>query len=53
MRAMAPRLGVGERAPLFALPSIQGAMIDLAAFRGRLNVIVWLSRGFTCPFCLM
>src|SRR5262249_20151608 len=50
---MAPRLGVGERAPLFALPSIQGAMIDLAAFRGRLNVIVWLSRGFTCPFCLM
>src|SRR5215813_7901625 len=53
MRAMAPRLGVGERAPLFALPSIQGAMNDLAAFRGRLNVIVWLSRGFTCPFCLM
>jgi peroxiredoxin len=53
MRATAPRLGVGERAPQFALPSIQGAVIDLAAYRGQLNVIVWFSRGFTCPFCLM
>ena len=52
MRTMAPRLGVGERAPMFALPSIQGAMVDLAAYRGQLNVIVWFSRGFTCPFCL-
>jgi peroxiredoxin len=53
MQRTAPRLGVGEPAPLFALPSIQGATVDLAAYRGRLNVIVWLSRGFTCPFCLM
>src|SRR5438128_12409266 len=53
MQATAPRIGVGEPAPLFALPSIQGATVDLAAYRGRLNVIVWLSRGFTCPFCLM
>src|SRR5213593_4110481 len=53
MNGPAPRLGVGEPAPIFALPSIQGAMVDLAAYRGRSNVIVWLSRGFTCPFCLM
>src|SRR5262249_29583851 len=53
MWTTAPRLGVGERAPQFALPSIQGAVIDLAAYRGQLNVIVWFSRGFTCPFCLM
>ena len=53
MSATAPRVRVGAAAPHFALPSIQGAMIDLAAYRGRLNVIVWLSRGFTCPFCLM
>jgi peroxiredoxin len=53
MPPTAPRLGVGQPAPLFALPSIQSAMVDLAAYRGRLNVIVWLSRGFTCPFCLM
>src|SRR5919108_77782 len=53
MPPTAPALGAGKPAPLFALPSIQGAMVDLAAYRGRLNVIVWLSRGFTCPFCLM
>jgi peroxiredoxin len=53
MQTTAPRIGVGEPAPLFALPSIQGATVDLAAYRGRLNVVVWLSRGFTCPFCLM
>src|SRR6266850_337359 len=53
MQTTAPRIGVGEPAPLFALPSIQGATVDLAAYRGRFNVVVWLSRGFTCPFCLM
>jgi len=26
-------------------------MVDLAAYRGRSNVVVWFSRGFTCPFC--
>ena len=51
MQTTAPRVGVGERAPHFALPSIQGAMVDLAAYRGQLNVVVWFSRGFTCPFC--
>jgi peroxiredoxin len=52
MLSTAPRLGAGDTAPLFALPSLQGAMVELAAYRGRLNVILWFSRGFTCPFCL-
>ena len=25
--------------------------MELAAYRGRRNVVVWFSRGFTCPFC--
>ena len=42
---------VGQPAPLFSLPSVRGATIDLGAYRGRQNGIVWFSRGFTCPFC--
>lgn len=25
--------------------------MELAAYRGRRNVLLWFSRGFTCPFC--
>jgi peroxiredoxin len=42
---------VGQPAPSFVLPSVQGPTIELAAYRGRLSVIVWFSRGFTCHFC--
>jgi peroxiredoxin len=45
------RPSVGQLAPIFALPSLRGAMVDLASYRGRRNVVVWFSRGFTCPFC--
>jgi peroxiredoxin len=45
------RPSVGEVAPRFSLPSLSGAEVDLAAYRGRSNVVVWFSRGFTCPFC--
>src|SRR5262247_2485904 len=45
------RPAVGEAAPLFSLPTVRGPMVDLAAYRGRRNVVVWFSRGFTCPFC--
>ncbi len=47
----AGRPSVGEIAPRFSLPSLSGSMVDLAWYRGRSNVIVWFSRGFTCPFC--
>src|SRR2546425_10745223 len=45
------RPSIGERAPLFSLPSVRGPVVDLASYRERRNVIVWFSRGFTCPFC--
>jgi len=38
-------------APAFSLPSLRGSVVDLASYRGRRNVVVWFSRGFTCPFC--
>jgi peroxiredoxin len=45
------RPSVGETAPQFSLPSLSGATVDLASYRGHSNVVVWFSRGFTCPFC--
>ncbi|HEY7205753.1 MAG TPA: redoxin domain-containing protein [Methylomirabilota bacterium] len=42
---------VGQPAPLFSLTSVQGDTVDLATYRGRASVVVWFSRGFTCPFC--
>ena len=49
--AVGTRPSVGGLAPVFALPSLRGSMVDLASYRGQRNVIVWFSRGFTCPFC--
>jgi peroxiredoxin len=51
MAAGPARPAVGDSAPLFGLRSVQGPTIELAAYRGRLNVVLWFSRGFTCPFC--
>ena len=51
MPPVVERPAVGAQAPLFALPSVRGPMVDLAAYRTRRNVVVWFSRGFTCPFC--
>jgi peroxiredoxin len=42
---------VGQPAPHFVLPSVQGRTIELGAYRGRQSVIIWFSRGFTCPYC--
>lgn len=42
---------VGHPAPLFRLTSVQGSTVELATYRGHCNVVVWFSRGFTCPFC--
>jgi len=52
IRGSAPEpAAVGRPAPLFSLTSVQGATVELADYRGRRNVVVWFSRGFTCPFC--
>lgn len=42
---------IGIPAPDFTLPAIQGEQITLTAYRGRSDVILWFSRGFTCNFC--
>ena len=42
---------VGQQASEFSLPSIQGEMIKLHDYRGRRNIWLWFSRGFTCNFC--
>lgn len=42
---------VGSPAPDFALESVQGAIIRLSDYRGKQSVVLWFSRGFTCPFC--
>ncbi len=33
---------VGQPAPLFSLTSVQGEPVELAAYRGRRNVVVWV-----------
>ncbi len=45
------RAGVGQIAPDFSLPSIQGDMISLADYQRKRNILLWFSRGFTCNFC--
>ena len=42
---------IGSTAPDFELESVQGPVIRLSAYRGTHNVVLWFSRGFTCPFC--
>ena len=44
-------LAVGTPAPSFRLASAQGPDIALEEYRGRRNVVLWLSRGLYCPFC--
>ena len=42
----------GEPAPRFSLPAVQGGTVALESYRDQRNVIIWFSRGFTCPYCL-
>ncbi|MGH7314665.1 MAG: peroxiredoxin-like family protein [Candidatus Rokuibacteriota bacterium] len=51
MASVPEPLAVGLPAPLFSLTSVQGGTVELSAYRGHRNVVVWFSRGFTCPFC--
>jgi peroxiredoxin len=42
---------VGDLAPEFTLPSVQGQQISLSSYRDNCRVVLWFSRGFTCHFC--
>jgi len=44
-------VAIGSVAPDFELESVQGTMFRLSAYRGTHSVVLWFSRGFTCPFC--
>lgn len=43
--------GVGQQAIDFSLLSIQGESIQLKKYNGKQNIVLWFSRGFTCPNC--
>lgn len=42
---------VGQLAPDFQLPSVQGTAVSLSQYRQQANLILWFSRGITCNFC--
>ena len=42
---------LGDIAPNFSLKSIRGETIQLKNYAGKMRVILWFSRGFTCPYC--
>ncbi len=42
---------IGQRAPSFRLPAAAGGETGPDDFRGRTNVIVWFTKGMSCPFC--
>jgi peroxiredoxin len=44
-------IDVGDMAPEFTLPSLQGMQIALSSYRSKRHVVLWFSRGFTCNFC--
>jgi peroxiredoxin len=44
-------VAVGQLAPSFRLQSGQGPEIGPEDFRGRSNVVVWFTKGMSCPFC--
>ena len=45
------RPAVGDPAPVFRLPAAQGGEVELKSFRGRASVVLWFTKGFSCPFC--
>jgi peroxiredoxin len=47
----ASTLAIGRPAPLFRLPSADGAMVGLRDYHGRKTVMLWFTKGFGCPFC--
>lgn len=44
-------LSVGQKAPEFTLPAVQGNNVSLQQYHRQNNLILWFSRGVTCNFC--
>jgi peroxiredoxin len=51
MKKPRPHLEIGRPAPPLALPSVQGRKFTLEIYRNISPVVLWFSRGFSCPFC--
>ena len=45
-----PQLEVGDDAPNFILPAIDGTLFEMSNFKGK-RVILTFFRFSTCPFC--
>ena len=45
-----PQLTVGDDAPQFTLPAIDGTTFDMSAMKGK-RVILTFFRFSSCPFC--
>ena len=45
-----PQLSVGDDAPQFTLPAIDGTTFDMSAMKGK-RVILTFFRFSSCPFC--
>ena len=45
-----PQLKVGDDAPNFILPAIDGTLFDMSNFKGK-RVILTFFRFSSCPFC--
>ena len=45
-----PQLKVGDDAPQFTLPAIDGTTFDMSAMKGK-RVILTFFRFSSCPFC--
>ena len=44
-------VSVGQPAPSFRLPAASGGELGPQDYRGKVNLIVWFTKGMGCPFC--
>jgi len=44
-------ISVGQPAPPFRLPAAAGSELGPQDYRGKANLIVWFTKGMSCPFC--
>jgi peroxiredoxin len=42
---------IGEPARSFRLPAAQGGEIGIDDYKGRQAVVLWFTKGMSCPFC--
>jgi peroxiredoxin len=48
-----PALSIGEKAPLFVIPDVNGVEFSLSEYAGKKNVVLVFLRYLGCPICQM